>query len=173
MYMLDTNTIIMAVRHPDWSIYSRVRSRLGRDLCISSVTYGELEYGIRKSAAPEKNRIAITELLMGIRILGFDAKGGGALRRHLRRPGKQAATHRRPGHDDRGPCAVAGPYRGDEQHPGVFQSVRPALRRLEMTAHKAKRGRSHHSGVIRSNNAVAFHTITKFPRLRRRMPSPR
>ena len=74
MYMLDTNAIIMAVRHPDWPIYGRVRSRLGRDLCISSVTYGELEYGIRKSAAPEKNRIAITELLMGIRILNFDVK---------------------------------------------------------------------------------------------------
>ena len=38
------------------------------------MTYGELEYGIRKSAAPEKNRIAITALLMGIRILSFDAK---------------------------------------------------------------------------------------------------
>ena len=74
MYMLDTNAIIMAVRRPDWPIYGRVRSRLGRDLCISSVTYGELEYGIRKSAAPEKNRIAITELLMGIRILNFDVK---------------------------------------------------------------------------------------------------
>ena len=74
MYMLDTNAIIMVVRHPDWPIYGRVRSRLGRDLCISSVTYGELEYGIRKSAAPEKNRIAITELLMGIRILNFDVK---------------------------------------------------------------------------------------------------
>ena len=74
MYMLDTNAIIMAVRHPEWPIYGRVRSRLGRDLCISSVTYGELEYGIRKSAAPEKNRVAITEILMGIPILSFDAK---------------------------------------------------------------------------------------------------
>ena len=72
--MLDANAIIMAVRHPDWAIYERIRSRLGKDLCISSVTYGELEYGIKKSAAPEKNRIAITGILMGIRILSFDAK---------------------------------------------------------------------------------------------------
>ena len=74
MYILDTNAIIMAVRHPDWPIYDRIRSRLGKDLCISSVTYGELEYGIRKSAAPERNRIAITGILMGIRIFSFDAK---------------------------------------------------------------------------------------------------
>lgn len=74
MYMLDTNAIIMAVRHPDWPIYGKIRSHLGKDLCISSVTYGELEYGIKKSAAPEKNRIAIIGIIMGMRILSFDAK---------------------------------------------------------------------------------------------------
>ena len=73
-YMLDTNAIIMAVRHPDWPISRRIKSRLGKDLCISSVTYGELEYGIRKSSAPERNRVAVMQLLLGIRILSFDAK---------------------------------------------------------------------------------------------------
>lgn len=73
MYMLDTNAIIMAIRHPDWKICSRIRQHLGKDLCISSVTYGELEYGIRKSSCPERNRIAITRILLGIRILDFDA----------------------------------------------------------------------------------------------------
>ena len=71
MYMLDTNAIIMAISHPDWDIYKRVRSHVGKDLCISAVTYGELEYGIRKSSAPERNRIAITNILLGIRILDF------------------------------------------------------------------------------------------------------
>ena len=74
MYMLDTNAIIMAVRHPDWPIYGKIRDHLGKDLCISSVTYGELEYGIRKSGSPERNRIAISHLLLGIHILSFDAK---------------------------------------------------------------------------------------------------
>ena len=40
MYKLDTNAIIMTVRLPDWPIHDRVRSHLGNDLCISSVTYG-------------------------------------------------------------------------------------------------------------------------------------
>ena len=74
MYMLDTNAIIMAVRHPDWPICERIKRHIGRDLCISSVTYGELVYGIQKSSAPEKNRIAVTQILLGIRILNFDGK---------------------------------------------------------------------------------------------------
>lgn len=73
MYMLDTNAIIMAIRHPDWPIYGRIREHLGHDLCISAVTYGELEYGIQKSMNPQRNRVAITQILLGIRILVFDA----------------------------------------------------------------------------------------------------
>ena len=74
MYMLDTNAIIMAVRHPDWPISAKIKEHLGRDLSISAVTYGELEYGIQKSKDPEKNRIAITQILLGINILDFDSK---------------------------------------------------------------------------------------------------
>ena len=74
MYMLDTNAVIMAVRHPDWPICERIKKHIGKDLCISAVTYGELVYGIQKSSAPERNRIAITQILLGIRILSFDDK---------------------------------------------------------------------------------------------------
>ena len=74
MYMLDTNAIIMAVRHPEWPIYPKIKEHLGKDLCISAVTYGELEYGIRKSANPKKNRLAITKILLGIQILDFDSR---------------------------------------------------------------------------------------------------
>ena len=73
-YMLDTNAIIMAVRHPDWPICDKVKKHLGKDLCISVITYGELEYGIKKSSNPDRNRIAITQILSGIKILDFDAR---------------------------------------------------------------------------------------------------
>ena len=46
MYMLDTNTIIYAIRHPEWDICKKIKKHLGKDLYISSITYGELEYGI-------------------------------------------------------------------------------------------------------------------------------
>ena len=72
MYMLDTNAIIAAVRHPEWPIRERIRQHLGRDLCISVITYGELEYGIQKSSMPERNRLAVNQILAGIRIFDFD-----------------------------------------------------------------------------------------------------
>ena len=74
MYMLDTNALIMAIRHPDWPIYEKIKRHIGKDICISVVTYGELEYGIQKSAAPERNRIAVMKILLGIKILNFDMK---------------------------------------------------------------------------------------------------
>ena len=72
MYMLDTNIIIFCIRHPDTDCAKKVASHLGKDLCISVVTYGELEFGIQSSSKPERNREAIKRLLAGISILDFD-----------------------------------------------------------------------------------------------------
>ena len=72
MYMLDTNIIIYAIRHPEAELNDRIRSHLGKDLSISVITYGELEYGICKSSNPEKNRTAVQRFLAGIRILNLD-----------------------------------------------------------------------------------------------------
>ena len=74
MYMLDTNAVIMAMRHPDWNIAKKISSHLGKDICISVITYGELEYGIMKSSNPFKNRLAVHKILAGIEILDFDSE---------------------------------------------------------------------------------------------------
>ena len=58
MYMLDTNAVIMGIRHPDWPIFSKLEQHVGRDLCISAVTLGELEYGIKKVVIPSKPGMA-------------------------------------------------------------------------------------------------------------------
>ena len=72
MYMLDTNIIIFCIRHPNTVCARKVASHLGKDLCISVVTYGELEYGIRNSSRPEQNREAVKRFLAGISIQDFD-----------------------------------------------------------------------------------------------------
>ena len=74
MYMLDTNIIIFCIRHPDTACAARVAAHLGKDLCISVVTYAELEYGIMNSSDPAKNRVGVNRFLAGIRILDFDMK---------------------------------------------------------------------------------------------------
>ena len=74
MYMLDTNVIVMAIRHPEWPICQRIRNHTGKDLLISSITYGELIYGIHKSKFPEQNRIGLIQILAGIQIFNFDKR---------------------------------------------------------------------------------------------------
>jgi len=74
MYMLDTNAVIMGIRHPDWPIVSKLEKHTGVDLYISAVTLGELEYGIKKSRDPVRTRYGVYQFLAGIRVLDFDAE---------------------------------------------------------------------------------------------------
>ena len=68
------NAIIMSIRHPEWQISTKIEKHLGKDLCISSITYAELVYGIKKSNNPQNSRLAVTQILYGIKILDFDQK---------------------------------------------------------------------------------------------------
>ena len=69
MYMLDTNAVIMAIRHPDCKIVPRIEQHLGKDICISVVTLGELEYGAKKSKYPDKTRTGVyTSRVQGLNV---------------------------------------------------------------------------------------------------------
>ena len=74
MYMLDTNILIFCLRHPDSKCAETLAEHIGHDVCISVVTYAELEYGIMNSKYPERNREAINKVLAGIPIKDFDTK---------------------------------------------------------------------------------------------------
>ena len=98
MYMLDTNIIIFCIRHPDSACAHKVADHLGKDICISVVTYAELEYGIMNSSDPERNRMAISRFLAGIRILDFDMKAAaqfGGILAELRKKNKDNKQHDR------------------------------------------------------------------------------
>ncbi len=74
MYMLDTNILIFCMRHPGSTCAARVASHLGLDVCISVVTYAELEFGIHNSKMPEQSRIAVNRILAGIAVEDFDRR---------------------------------------------------------------------------------------------------
>ena len=42
MYMLNTNILVRAIRHPEDPICSRIYQEYGGNLCISSITYADL-----------------------------------------------------------------------------------------------------------------------------------
>ena len=90
-YMLDTNICIYLIRRKPPRVIHRMQSLRISDICLSSITLSELEYGVEKSQRPEQNRWALMEFLAPIDILPFDdgaARSYGALRNRLERAGK-------------------------------------------------------------------------------------
>ena len=71
-YMLDTNICIYVIKHKPETVFQKLQNTNPEDVCISSVTYAELVHGVEKSAAVEKNRLALSILLANMEILDFD-----------------------------------------------------------------------------------------------------
>ena len=89
-YMLDTNICIYAIKHKPEKVFQRLQAIDPEDVCVSSVTYAELVHGVEKSAAVEKNRLALLTLLANIEILDFDVNAAdcyGKIRADLEKKG--------------------------------------------------------------------------------------
>lgn len=89
-YMLDTNICIYVIKHKPEKLFQKLQEVDPSDVCISSVTYAELVHGVEKSAAVDKNRVALSILLANIEILDFDvnaAEGYGKIRADLEKNG--------------------------------------------------------------------------------------
>ena len=90
MYLLDTNICIYVIKHKPEKVFQKLQEVDPSDVCISSVTYAELVHGVEKSAAVDKNRLALSILLANIEILDFDvnaAEGYGKIRADLEKNG--------------------------------------------------------------------------------------
>ena len=89
-YMLDTNICIYAIKHKPEKVFQKLQEVEPEDVCVSSVTYAELVHGVEKSAAVEKNRLALSMLLASIEILDFDVDAAdcyGKIRADLEKKG--------------------------------------------------------------------------------------
>ena len=72
MYMLDTNICIFAIKKRPEVVLAHLQAHKPAEICISSITYGELCHGVEKSQAQARNRLALTLFLSSISILPFD-----------------------------------------------------------------------------------------------------
>ena len=89
-YMLDTNICIFLIKNRPEKVIKKFLAMEPEDICISSITYAELVYGVEKSQEREKNRIALMLLLSEIGILSYDdlaAQTYGVIRADLERKG--------------------------------------------------------------------------------------
>ena len=90
-YMLDTNIIIYAKNNRPEKVLAKFKEYNLEDLCISSITLAELEYGIQNSSNPDQNRLALMAFLSGITVVPFDANAAneyGVIRHELKKKGK-------------------------------------------------------------------------------------
>lgn len=90
-YLLDTNICIYLITRKNEELIRRIRNYEIEELCISTITVSELEYGIQKSKYQEKNKIALIEFLIPFQILEYDlsaAKEYGKIRAELEKRGE-------------------------------------------------------------------------------------
>jgi len=90
-YMLDTNICIYIIKKKPEKIFQVFSTLNVGDICISSITYAELQYGIFKSQHKEKNKIALINFLAPIDILNFTDKAAvcyGEIRAVLEKKGQ-------------------------------------------------------------------------------------
>jgi len=89
-YMLDTNMVIYTIKNRPAQVREVFKKHVGQ-MCISSVTWGELIFGTEKSAQPERNLADIEGLAARLDILSFDDQAAvhfGQLRNELYQQGK-------------------------------------------------------------------------------------
>lgn len=89
-YMLDTNICIYIIKEKPKKVINKFQTLDIGDICISSITLAELEYGVEKSNYTERNRLALAGFLSSIEILPFSEKAAaeyGKIRANLERKG--------------------------------------------------------------------------------------
>ena len=89
-YLFDTNICIYIIKNKYKQIAKKMQEVGIEEICISSITVAELEYGIAKSSKKEENRLALLEFLIPFTILDFDQNDAtkyGQLRYNLQKAG--------------------------------------------------------------------------------------
>lgn len=89
-YLLDTNIVIYTMKNRPPEVRSRFNQHANQ-LCLSSVSYGELVYGCAHSARPEENLAQVESFVARLELLDFDAAAAshfGDLRAELRAAGQ-------------------------------------------------------------------------------------
>lgn len=92
-YMLDTNTVSHLIKgHP--GVAQRIQTVPMASLCISSITEGELRFGLAKRPEAKRLHQAVQEFLRRVDVLPWDAEMAqtyGTVRAHLEQQGKTIA----------------------------------------------------------------------------------
>ena len=71
-YMLDTNMCIYLIKRKPAQVLKKFQTYDLGDICVSSITVAELQYGVEKSQHPKQNQTALDLFLSPLIIVDFD-----------------------------------------------------------------------------------------------------
>lgn len=94
-HMLDTNICIYVMKTYPPAVREKFNA-LAEQLCVSSITLGELHYGAEKSARRSENLSAIEHFVARLEVLPFGGKAAahyGQVRAELERGGTPCGPH--------------------------------------------------------------------------------
>jgi tRNA(fMet)-specific endonuclease VapC len=89
-YVLDTNICIYIIKKRPLHVLNTLKQKDISDVCISSITLAELEYGVQKSERKVQNSLALAEFLAPLEVMPFDEKAAiefGKIRAFLEKKG--------------------------------------------------------------------------------------
>ncbi len=89
-YLLDTNTCIYIINKKENAVLNKLSEIEISEMSISSITAGELFFGVEKSGKKEENLASLNSFLLPFEILNFDSNDAfiyGKIRNELQRAG--------------------------------------------------------------------------------------
>ena len=89
--LLDTNICIYLIKNNPPQVRQHFAGLQPGDIGVSAITVAELQYGVAKSSAREKNAAALGTFLLPLEILPFDGKSAavyGTIRAHMEQQGR-------------------------------------------------------------------------------------
>lgn len=90
MYMLDTNICIYIIKKRPISLMNKFDSIPTNEICISVVTYAELQYGVERSSSKKMNQEVVDDFISHLTVLSWDmdsAQQYGKIRSNLEEKG--------------------------------------------------------------------------------------
>jgi tRNA(fMet)-specific endonuclease VapC len=94
-YMLDTDICIYAMRNRPLEVRIKLKEFAG-EVCISTITLGELAFGAEKSERPIENRAIYEQFVANLTVLAFSKEAAahyGQIRAALARIGRPCGIH--------------------------------------------------------------------------------
>jgi tRNA(fMet)-specific endonuclease VapC len=91
LYMLDTDTCSYIIRERPIGVLEHFRKLAMEQICISTVTYAELLYGVERSSSKRINRPIIDDFVQHLDVIEWDntaAEQYGKIRADLEASGK-------------------------------------------------------------------------------------